>query len=190
MVLAQHVNVVGSEEDEYFEIKRLNDDETEVTIFPRNKKNKPNRKKVIYNRVFKTSETEEIRIYGIDGNDEYHVTGEVNKGIMIRIVAGNEKDKIVAESKVKGMRKMTHIYEVKQKRKKDKNKLKLGSEATAKVLKKSAAVGYEREEFKYNKLSPIIFIGFNPDDGIFMGGGVDLIRHGFKESALSWSSSS
>lgn len=182
MVLAHHVNVVGTEKDEYFEVKRLNDNETQVSVFPRNKKNKPNRKKVLYQRTFKTDETKEIRIYGIDGNDEYHISGEVDKGIMIRIVAGNEKDKIVAESRVKGLRNKTHIYEVKSKKKKEKNKLKLGPEATAKVLKKSAAVGYDREEFKYDKLSPIAFIGFNPDDGIFLGGGVDIINHGFKKS--------
>jgi calcineurin-like phosphoesterase family protein len=179
-VLALEVNVVGSHKDEFFEINRTSDEETEVTVYHRTKKGKKDKDKVIYHRIFKTSETKEIRVYGLEGNDEYHVKGDVKKGIMVRIVAGREKDKIVATSTVKGLKKHTRIYDTLEKKKKKRNKIEMGTEAKNQMVKKSNSVEYDRTEFKYNSLSPVAFIGFNPDDGIFLGGGFKHIKYGFK----------
>lgn len=180
-VLAREVNVVGTHKDEFFEIKRLNDEETEVTVYPRNKKGKPERKKVLYQRVFKRSETKEIIVYGLDGNDEYHVLGEVNKGILVRIVGGSEKDKFETKDKVRGMRKLTVIYDTQENKKKKRNKLELGPEGRDVLVKKSHRVEYDRESFKYDFLGPVAYVGFNPDDGLFLGGGFDRKKFGFNK---------
>ena len=41
---------------------------------------------------------------------------------------------------------------------------------------------YEREAFQYDITAPLLTGGFNPDDGVFLGGGVMHVRHGFRKS--------
>jgi hypothetical protein len=162
LILAEEVNVVGSHKDEFFEVIRIDDEQTQVNVFPR-KKGKPERDKPLYQRTFKSSETREIHL-------------------RVRIIGGHEKDKIVAESKVKGLKNHTIVYDTVEKKKKKRNKIELGTEARDKLVKKSQAITYDREEFKYGSTSPLIWAGFNPDDGIFLGGGVKVIKHGFKKN--------
>ena len=69
------------------------------------------KKKPVYHRIFKRAETNEIRLYGISGNDEYVVTGKVNKGIKVRLIGGPEKDSYRDESLVSGSSHKTKIYD-------------------------------------------------------------------------------
>ena len=66
--LAKEVEVVGTNDKERFEVTRMNDEETSLKVFKISKEgvvqNKP-----FYNRVFLTNETNEIRLYGMEGND-------------------------------------------------------------------------------------------------------------------------
>lgn len=179
-VLAREVDIVGSHKDEYFDVVRLNDEETEVTIYDI-KKGKKRKKHILYRRIFKTSETKEIRLYGLQGNDKYHVSGKVKDGIMVRIISGREKDKVVVKDRVSGLRKMVKVYEATEKRKKEKNKLKLGPEAKDYTNKKAVAMEYDRKAFKYHVGLPLISVEYNKDDGIFIGGGTSITRFGFKK---------
>ena len=179
-VLAREVDIVGSHKDEYFEIIRMNDEETKVTIYDI-KKGKKRKKHILYQRIFKTSETKEIRLYGLEGHDKYHVSGKVKNGIMVRIISGREKDKIVVKDHVSGWRKMVKVYEATEKRKKQENKLKLGSEAKDYTNKKAVDMEYDRKAFKYHLGMPLISLEYNKDDGVFLGGGMSLTRFGFKK---------
>ena len=76
--LARHVDIPGSEKREYFDVQRLNDELTSVNVYKITKKGKKE-SQPIYSRTFKTSETKDIRVYGIDGNDIFNVTGEAGK---------------------------------------------------------------------------------------------------------------
>jgi hypothetical protein len=40
---------------------------------------------------------------------------------------------------------------------------------------------YDRKEFRYNRLAPLIYGNYNIDDGIFIGGGFARISHGFRK---------
>ena len=176
-IVSKHVNVVGTKKDEFFEVIRQEDGSTLVNVFPR-KKGKPEREKLIYSRVFDPEVTEEINIYGLGGNDEYKVRGDVKKGTVVRIIGGLDRDKIDAESSVKGLSRMTHVYDNKEKKKK--RKLTIGDEATLKYFKKSQPIGYEREEYKFNNTMPLLWLGFNPDDGVYLGAGFIHTEQGWK----------
>jgi len=179
LILAKYVDVLGSDKDELFKIKRMNKDETKVTVYRLGKKSKKGKK--IYQRVFKTKETKEIRIYGLGGEDIFEVTGQVQKGILIRIIGGKEKDRITDNSQVFGSRKMTLVYDEEKNKKKKRNKLKLGTEARDLTSKKKSINDYNRKAFKYNFLGPQLYFGYNVDDGLFLGGGVLIKRHGFRK---------
>lgn len=182
-VLARNVDVTGTDGDEFFEVKRLNKEETEVSVYDREKGKKVKGKRY-YHRVFKLSETKEIRIYGQEGNDEYRIDGNVRRGIRVRIIGGTEKDKIQDSSRVAGCGHRTVVYETGFGDKS--NKLRLGKEARLVRSTRADALDYEREEYVQDVLMPLVSIGANPDDGLFLGGGFRLVKQGFKVAPFKW----
>ncbi|GAB3535240.1 hypothetical protein GCM10027443_23850 [Pontibacter brevis] len=107
-ILAKEVLVVGNDKEDEFEVKRLNDEETEVTV------RRKSDDKVTYHRVFKRAETDLITLHGLAGDDEFKVSGEVNKGIKIEIYGGRGEDEIKDTSKVGGWGKKTWVYDTKR----------------------------------------------------------------------------
>jgi hypothetical protein len=183
VVLARNVNVVGSDEDEFFEVKRLDGDRTEVNMFAR-KHGKKIAKQRYYHRVFEGKDTREIRLYGLDGHDEYRISGDVRKAIKLRIIGGMEKDVIQDSSHVAGLRKHTIVYESGGLKKG--NKLRLGKEAKLVRSRREDALDYDRREYVPDILMPLLVIGLNPDDGFFLGGGFRLTKQGFKVEPFKW----
>ncbi|MDX1285769.1 MAG: BamA/TamA family outer membrane protein, partial [Draconibacterium sp.] len=165
LLLAKKVSVVGTNEDEIFEVKRINDTETELTVTELSNK-KHNRKEKLYNRVFRSDETEEIRLYGLKGDDVFQLDGEVDDGIKIRIIGGKGKDSVLNNSVVKKAGKQTLVYDLK------KNTTLLADKDTKNKLSENKDINkYDRLGFRYNLGSPGLFLGYNVDDGVFLGGG-------------------
>lgn len=98
--IATEIEIVGSEEKEYFDVQR-SDASTTVSIY-RNKK-KGREATPYYNRVFLTGETNEIRLFGIDDEDIYNIQG--NSPITLRIIGGPDKDSVIQ------MGSRVHIYD-------------------------------------------------------------------------------
>src|SRR5690554_3019674 len=150
LILAKEVDVVGSYKDEYFEVIRHDDSRTEVNVYPKKKKNKKDIENRIYHRVFLTSETDEIRIYGLDGEDIYVISGNVNKGPVVRLIGGSKTDKYINESNVKGWKNKLQIYDTREKKKKKRNKTKLGKDSRIQLTEDDDyAVEYNRKAFQY-----------------------------------------
>ncbi|MEM1137324.1 MAG: ShlB/FhaC/HecB family hemolysin secretion/activation protein, partial [Bacteroidota bacterium] len=175
--LAKEVNVLGSDKHEYFKIERLNDAETRVRVWKR-KKDDSELKHLMYDRTFKTSETKEVRLYGFDGEDVFDIEGDVNKGIKVRIIGGDDDDVVNDKSKVAGPIKKNLFYDNKT----GDNSLITSGETKDKRSDNTEVNLYDRREFKYDLLAPAAFFGFNPDDGVFIGGGARFVTHGFRKS--------
>jgi len=107
-ILAEAPLVVGTDEEERFAVMRLNNDDTEVTIFRKSDD------AIVYHRVFHRSETELISLYGLAGDDEFELSGKVGKGIKIKIVGGMGEDEIKDASDVSGWGKKTWVYDTKR----------------------------------------------------------------------------
>ncbi len=178
-LLAKSVDVVGTDEREFFEVKRKDNGDTEVTVYPlKNKKDK--KKKPVYHRLFRYNETKEIRLYGLNDDDIYKIDGSGSKGIKVRIVSGKGEDKITDNSKVSGLSKKTVVYDRKGKN----NTITKGKETKLKLSKSKNIYDYDRYQFKYNKTIPVVSGGYNIDDGIFIGGGVKIDRYNFRDSTI------
>ena len=174
--LTEDVEITGTEDKEKFEIIRLNDNETEVNIYKIGKdgdtKNKP-----FYHRVFKTNETNEIRLYGIKGNDEYKLTGKVNKGIKVRLIGGTDKDLYVDESLVNGPSHKTKIYD------NSGYEIAVKTKETELHISKDTAINrYDYKYFKYNKKGIVPQIFFNNDDRVFVGLGYTTEKNKWRKS--------
>lgn len=95
--LAKEVDIPGSKQKEIFNIQRLDNHQTLITIYPVNKHGEVSSAPV-FSRAFSDDETKELRLYGIGGNDVFHITGNVNNETRIRIIGGPDKDSVINES--------------------------------------------------------------------------------------------
>ncbi len=177
--LARSVDVVGTKERELFNVKRLENGDTEVSVFALSHK-KAKVKEQMYFRKFKFDETKEVRLYGLSGKDSFVVDGSGKKGIKIRIIGGKGNDLIVDESKVRGLGKKTFVYDRKDK----KNEIVKGPETRLQLSKKKSVNDYDRKQFKHNQSSPVLLAGYNIDDGISVGLGLNIHRYNFRDSTF------
>ncbi len=175
--IAKEVDIVGTFREDYFDVQRLENGEVEVSIYPANKKGKKKKAKRYYHRVFKRNETKEIRLYGLDGSDIYNIEGDVKKSIIVRIISGEKAIKVKDKSKVAGLRKKTQVYHFNKK-----DKIKGGTETRIRVLRdENDHYEYNRKEFLYDKAVPGLSIGFNPNDGFYIGPAFTYTKQGFKK---------
>ena len=93
LFLAEEVDIPGTRQQEHFQIKRLNNDQTSINIYKIGDDGKKT-EVPYYSRVFERKETKEIRIYGIAGDDVYDLSGSTYNGIKIRIIGGADRDRM------------------------------------------------------------------------------------------------
>jgi len=174
-LLYKKVDVYGTEKDERFVIERLDDENTRIRVYHKRKKGD----RLVFDRTFQRSVTKEIAVYGLGDDDDFEVTGETNKGIKIRLIGGLGEDKFIDKSKVSGLSKKTIVYD-----NKEKNEFDLGTESKNNVSKRRDLNIYDRRHYhyEYNFTIPLPLLGFNPDDGFFLGANIINTRYGFKKS--------
>lgn len=183
-------DIYGTNESEFFEIKRLNDEEVEVLIYSVDENIGLMSGLPIFKRTYNSSITDEIRIYMLDGKNKASVEGVVDNSILVRIIGGSDKDELVDNSKVNGYfldftpipsaETMTEFY--------DSGKKTLIKEGpgtyvnTDKVeTPKSVLEKYEpRLEDRYGFLYIDPVISFNSDDGLILGLSPEISKHGFR----------
>ncbi len=174
LFLAKNVNVVGSKKAQLFEVTHLESGDTEVKVY-RIKEKSGEIKFQTYHRVFKKNETKEIRLYGLGDDDRFTIQGQSKNAIKVRIIGGKGKDRIDDKSKV-GKAKTLVYDKVKNTAISSENGLKNKTSDTNEQVNE-----YNRYEFKYDKVIPMITGGFNPDDGVIIGGGATIIKNKFRK---------
>lgn len=170
--LALKVSVVGTHKKDHFIVNRVDNDHTEVLVVSNHK----NKKVVHFHRIFKRSETKEIRLYGLQGKDKFEINGNTKKGILVRIIGGEGDDVVKANSNVSGLRNMIKVYD----------NLWSPESVSTKDLTKNISDSeyvnnYERKDFQYNSFFPVATADYNPDDGFLLGGGFRSKTFGFKK---------
>ncbi len=182
LFLSKEVDVPGTSKRDRFTIERLNDEETKVVAYHISPKKGENKYK-FFERTFKTSETNEIRLYGLEDDDIFNLEGTVDNGIKIRIIGGSGEDEIKNNSLVEGIGKKTWVYDTKTK-----TELNDNSDTKVKTSDRDKDINvYNRKAFQYDLAAPIAFGGFNPDDGIFIGVGGIFQTHGFRKDPFKTS---
>ncbi|MDT0687721.1 metallophosphatase [Autumnicola psychrophila] len=76
--------IIGTEEDDKFEITRKDSGITEIVI--------RNDEELIFENTYNSDMTDEIWIYGLDGDDEFNLEGEGNDLIKLKVIGGEEND--------------------------------------------------------------------------------------------------
>ncbi|MEO5984502.1 MAG: BamA/TamA family outer membrane protein [Ferruginibacter sp.] len=161
-ILAREVDIRGSEDSEKFLISRLSDTQTQVSVFKITNEGET-KKEAFYNRIFNNNETDKIRIYGISGKDEYHVTGTVSHAVPVTLIGGSAADLYKDESVVKSGARNIIIYDNKE------NDFKTGGETRLKLSSDTFTHAFKYEAIQYDKRSfrPIAF--YNNPDKFYVG---------------------
>ncbi len=166
--LAEIVDITASDKPELFDIKRNDDGSVLVQV---SKLNNSNEK--IYERIFDPHVTEELRIYGFGGDDKFTVSG-TNDKIKIRLIGGpgNDHFENTASSGGNG----GWVYDSLRENNTIVGKLK------NKMRKDTIGNWYNMIYYKYNQVIPFLSVGFNLDDGVYLGGWMKIIQHGFRKT--------
>lgn len=150
-LINETVDVYGSNKDEKYEINTF-DDGLILTISDKEKSEQ------FFSRKFNSDETEEIRIYTNKGNDDIIVNGQKGDGgVDIKIINGKGNKNIKQYGD-----KIIEIY------KDERPKKDLVERYEPKVEDR----GYDW------RFGPVL--NYNTDDGLILGGGPILYKHGFR----------
>tara|TARA_R110001583_G_scaffold10417_12_gene47944 strand:- start:12 stop:3620 length:3609 start_codon:yes stop_codon:yes gene_type:complete len=173
--LAKEVDVVGTDENEYYQAYWNQDGSLKVEVNKLSKKGKKG--KLIYARTFHSDETKEVRLFGLKGKDKFDIKGNAsNKAIKLNLVGGKGKDKFALKNTRKNK---LSIYD------KTKTTINNDGEFKNKTSNSSDVNIYNRKAFKYDIVSPIINANFVSDDGLIMGVGVNYISQAFKKEPFA-----
>lgn len=186
--LSQDVNVLGSNNEEQFLVTGAPNNSIRIRVYDLNKMGDTSLLK--YDRTFRRrsddrlrilgipnpvrkEETEEVRLFGFNGNDRFIVTEDAKSTVDLRIVGGRGLDTFDIRGRVK-----THMYDVKG----EGNEI-LASRRVDNRFEKDVSVNdYELNEFRYSRFQfPTITFGFNPEDGLMAGVGLLRVKHGFRQ---------
>jgi hypothetical protein len=173
---AGKVDIAGSQKHERFEVYRRKG-ETEVVMIKTNSEGELIEE--LYRRTFDNDETKEIRLYGFDGNDQFVVSGQQGGGPVVRLIGGSGADVFDATDGVVGFRNKTVVYDVRGTNEGRENDWRLGPEARFESSEHYPELSQTIIEQKYDETTPLLFVARNPDDGLFLGGGVRVVRQGF-----------
>ncbi len=184
------VEIFGSVKKDYAEVKRLNDELTEVSLYRMKTKSKKKRGKPFYHKVFDNSITKEIRIHLQEGDDYAIVKGEVEESPLIRVIGGSGEDELVDSSLVHGFaisfipilvaETMTRFYDS------DKNTkiVETGSTSTDRSKVEQSDIDEIRFEPQYTQRGTELEInpeyGFSSDDGFLLGAGPSYFGYNFR----------
>ena len=177
-VLNKEVLITGTNKDNLFIINRLNDFQTKVTVFEY-KKDKST-KQFLFERTFENTVTKELRLYGLDGDDQFQVNGAVNQSPLVRLIGGKGIDQFRDNSSVSGFSKRTKIYDDY----KEEAVLRLGKETKDKRSKMELLNTFNYRDYDYNYVIPVPTIGSNSDDGLFFKLNMNWYTFGFKRKQI------
>ena len=159
-LLAKSIYVVGTNNREQFDLVRQANGDVQVTVHHLSKSG--DKKKVIYSRLVKETETKEIILFGLGKKDIFEISGNASKKLLIKIVGGAGKDKINDSSKVAGG-KSTIVYA-----KNEKDEMTLGE--TGKYMQTEKDIVFNTQNiFNYDYGFTLPRLGYNADDGLQMG---------------------
>ncbi len=172
------VTVVATQKENLIQVNRKSNKETKVTIFEKAKDGEVLQK--IYERTFENEVTKEIRIFGLEGDDEFEVEGKAKQSPLVRLIGGVDADEFKDKSKVSGLRRKTIIHDDRM----EDNEVKGDSET-----KDCRQNDYDRNTyfFRENPVDHIVglpIIGYNPDEALFMGASVNIHRYGFRSENI------
>ena len=175
--ISKTVTVYGSNKKELFDVQRHDDDAVTVTVFKITKNDETDKK--IYERKFLSSETKEIRLYGLEGSDKFNLHGSDAGKIKIRVIGGAGNDEFDIETATAAT--STQIYDLT----KEQNIFTGKGNYKKRLSANSKVNAFGMRDYKYNIFAPFISAAYNPDDGLYLGVSFKYTKQDFRKKPFA-----
>jgi hypothetical protein len=167
--ISREVNVVGSNEKEYFKVSNNGAGlQVRVYAYPKGK----DTSFIMYDRIFDPSVTREIRLFGLNDDDKFEVEENAISRIKLRIIGGRGNDTFDIRGNVENL-----IYDMNVEgnyilnESRTKNRFSLDPPNNERSI-----LGYQYNYTKY----PQFVLGFNSDDELMGGAAISYRTFGFR----------
>ena len=172
--LAKQVTVTGSNGQEYF---HLENDNKHLKLSVYSKTQASDSSTLMYRRVFSDKETNELILYGLNGDDKFEIDSTVSSRIKVRIVGGKGKDSFNLRGNVRN-----RIYDLST----EKNVVLHRRKTDNDFSSNPAVLEYRSTGFEYNRfIFPQIDFGYNAEDKLLLGLGFSSRTQGFRKDPYS-----
>lgn len=168
--ISKAVDVIGTNQNDYFKVSSEGN-RLSVRLFKRT--NKSDSAALMYNRLFDASITKEIRLYGLNGNDNFYIDDNVKSKNIVRIIGGKGNDTFNIRGSVRNF-----IYDNST----EKNLVINSNRTESKFSQLSGVNAFDIAGFKYNEtLYPGFRLAYNTEDKLILGLGFQRITQGFRK---------
>ncbi|MGL4583442.1 MAG: metallophosphoesterase, partial [Flavobacterium sp.] len=155
--LREYVILSGTDKKDSFNLERLEGGD----ILLKQYHIKKDDEELVFEKVYKPSETKEIWVYGLNDEDTFRVTGDEKAKIKLRLIGGKNEDSFKIENSSKVI-----VYDYADK--------KNGVTTEGTYARTVLANKYDINNFNYENVPMNISmlvpnIGYNPEDGVKLG---------------------
>jgi hypothetical protein len=171
--LSKEVNIVGSDKSEFFKISNQGKG-VEINVFKRKKSDGDST--VIFSRIFDPKVTKFINLFGLGGDDIFHVDSNVSSKIKLRIIGGKGNDTFNIQGNISN-----EIYDNYA----ETNFIQNGNRTRNKMSTSPDVNHYSDTVFKYNTYVPLIDLGYNVEDKLLAGFSITSKTYGFRKAPFS-----
>lgn len=168
-VLDKTVMIAGTDKKDKFVLNHNVKKGIEIQVFRIKKEGD----ELLYTKNVSDAKTKNLWIYGLDDNDVFEVKGTEKSSIKIRLIGGQNNDTYNIENGRKVI-----VYDFKSKE----NTYNLDSKTQTQLTDDYEVNAYNYERPKYNVVSGLPNIGYNPDDGVKVGVNVNYTVNNFKQN--------
>lgn len=171
--LSQYVDVLGSQQQETFQVTGVNDTAVRIQVY-KLKKNGEDTSLVSFDRIINPRITEEIRLYGFNSRDKFVIGESVRSHkLKIRMIGGKGADTFDARGSIRNF-----IYDFTG----EKNEILTQKKSELRLSSNPQVNEFDYRAFRFDETSfPAISVGYNQEDGLLVGGGIKSIKHGFRK---------
>lgn len=177
-MLAREVDVVGSNAADHFEAIRNPDGTVQVSVYHLQDGRRGER---FYTRLFYPDETREIRLFGLQGDDVFDISGVSSTSILIRVIPGSGVTSLSDVSEVRRGGKNTRIYDLRG----ESHCLADSGEVHSMHIPYVDAYRYRRTAFAYNTYLPLAYMWFSSGNGLMIGSGIAFTRQSYDKPDFS-----
>lgn len=173
--LSRRVNVLGSNNDEFFTINGNDKKGVDVKVYARERNGDTGL--LMYSRSFDPKVTKEVRLYGFNGNDVFTTNVAERSKIKLIVIGGVGQDTFRMNGNIRNA-----IYDFK----KEANYIGVHRQ-TRNMLSEDPLVNTynEKEEYYTRWRWPHLEMGYNIEDGFLLGAGIMARTYDFRKQPYS-----
>jgi hypothetical protein len=172
--LSRTVDIPASDKPELFDLVVNDNGDVDLSIYKSPRMGSQG--DLLFHRVFLPKETDEIRLFGLGGDDVYEVHGSTKTSIRIHMIGGDGVDSFSIDPLLHNRRRM-YIYD----RSDQQNILPSSRLVRLRTSTDTTINEFDRKSFLYDHTGPVISAQYDLDLGFMLKAGLVYERQGFRK---------